>query len=193
MEKKEITAQTTVRAIITGFASYGIILIFISLAIFAIVDKFLSNFEGTSTRGLYITIPLIAVILLFLALHLICKISTYDVFRKCKTNTENYKKINKFMNFFFIVCIVLVIFLFTQLLNLNLKYQLTSIDYSLMQDKRVFSEEHINMLHDKMNEQFNESKTNLVISTTILSVGTAISFLSLIPYQRKMITKYNEA
>ena len=61
-----------------------------------------------------------------------------------------------------------------------------------MQDKRVFSEEHINMLHDKMNEQFNESKTNLVISTTILSVGTAISFLSLIPYQRKMITKYNE-
>ena len=96
------------------------------------------------------------------------------------------------MNFFFIVCIVLVIFLFTQLLNLNLKYQLTSIDYSLMQDKRVFSEEHINMLHDKMNEQFNESKTNLVISTTILSVGTAISFLSLIPYQRKMITRYNE-
>ena len=192
MEKKEITAQTTVRAIITGFASYGIILIFISLAIFAIVDKFLSNFEGTSTRGLYITIPLIDVILLFLALHLICKISTYDVFRKCKTNTEKYKKINKFMNFFFIVCIVLVVFLFTQLLNLNLKYQLTSIDYSLMQDKRVFSEEHINMLHDKMNEQFNESKTNLVISTTILSVGTAISFLSLIPYQRKMITKYNE-
>lgn len=192
MEKKEITAQTTVRAIITGFASYGIILVFISLLVYAIAENFLSNFEGSSTTGLYITIPSIAVVLLFLALHLVCKVSTYDVFKKCKTNEENYKKINKFMNIFFIACIILVVILFTQLLNLNLKFQLASIDYSLMKYKRVFSEGHIELLHEEMKAQFDASKINLTISTTILSIGTAISFLSLIPYQRKMITKYNE-
>jgi len=39
---------------------------------------------------------------------------------------------------------------------------------------------------------YNESKTNLIISTVILEIGIATSFLSLIPYQRKMILKYNE-
>ena len=31
MKKKEITAKTTVRAVITGFVSYGIIAVFICL------------------------------------------------------------------------------------------------------------------------------------------------------------------
>ncbi len=192
MEKKEITARTTVKAIITGFVSYGIILIFISLLIYALIENFLSNFSGTSTRGLYITIPLIASILIFLALHLICKLSTYDVFKKCKTKVENYKSINKFMNIFFIVCIVLAVAVFAELLFLNLDFQLKSIDYTLMQYNNVFTEQHIELLHEQMNTQFENSKTNLTISTTILSLGIATSFLALISYQRKMIKKYNE-
>ena len=192
MEKKDITAQTTVRAIITGFVSYGTISVFIMLCLYAVLENLLANFKGSSTTGLYITIPLMAVILLFLVLHLVCKLSTYDVFKKCKTNVDNYKTINKFMNIFFIACIIVVIFIFTQLLNLNLKFQLASIEYSLMQYENVFSEGHITMLHEKMKSQFDASKINLTISTTILSIGTALSFLSLIQYKRKIIKKYNE-
>ena len=77
-------------------------------------------------------------------------------------------------------------------LYLNLKFQLVTIDYSISQYNNMFSKEHIQMLHDKMNTQFEDSKTNLIISTSILSAGVAISFLSLISYQRKMITRYNE-
>ena len=192
MEKQEISARTTVKAIITGFVSYGIILIFIGLLIYAGVENFLSNFSGTSTRGLYITIPLIADVLLFLVLRLICKLSTFDVFKKCKTKEDNYKRINKFMNIFFIACIIIAVFVFSNLLYLNLKFQLTSINYSLMQYNQVFTENHINMIHERINEQFENSKINLIISTSIFSAGVAISFLSLIPYQRKMITRYNE-
>ena len=43
-----------------------------------------------------------------------------------------------------------------------------------------------------MNLAFDESKTHLTISTIILEIGISIGFLSLIPYQRKMILKYNE-
>ena len=43
-----------------------------------------------------------------------------------------------------------------------------------------------------MNSVFDESKTNLTKSTVILVIGLSISFLSLIPYQRKMILRYNE-
>ena len=192
MEKQEINAHTTVRAIITGFVSYGIIFVFICLLVYAIIEKFLSNFSGASARGLHITVPLLTIIVLYLAVHLICKLSTYDVFKKCKTKVENYKKINKYMNIFFIASIIVAVFAFSMLLYLNLKFQLVTIDYSISQYNNMFSKEHIQMLHDKMNTQFEDSKTNLIISTSILSAGVAISFLSLISYQRKMITRYNE-
>ena len=44
----------------------------------------------------------------------------------------------------------------------------------------------------EMNTVFERSKANLTKSTVILVIGLSISFLSLIPYQRKMILKYNE-
>lgn len=192
MEKKEITSRTTVKAIITGFVSYGIIANFICLLLLAIGNYFLSNFKGTSTRGLYIVLPIIAIFFVYFLLHLICKLSTYDVFKKCKTNPTNYKKIVKYLNIFFIVCILLSIFLCLDLLYLNLQFQNKSMEYSLLKYREVFSEDHINLLKEEMQNTYNESKINLITSTVILDIGLSISFLSLIPYQRKMILKYNE-
>ena len=42
-----------------------------------------------------------------------------------------------------------------------------------------------------MNSIYELSKSNLTTSTVILVIGLSISFLSLIPYQRKMILEYN--
>ena len=192
MEKKEISARTTVKAIITGFVSYGIITVFICLLFFAIGDYFLGQFSSKTASGLYVTLPLISVIFLYFIIHSICRISTYDVFKKCKTDPKNYKIIVKSLNIFFIICIVLSIILFLTLLYLNLEYQLKSIELTSVQYKEVFSENHIKILQTEMNTIFEESKTNLTKSTVILVIGLSISFLSLIPYQRKMILKYFE-
>ena len=43
-----------------------------------------------------------------------------------------------------------------------------------------------------MNTIYEQSKTNLITSTIILIIGLSLSFLSLIPYQRKMILEYNK-
>lgn len=192
MEKKEISARTTVKAIITGFVSYGIIINFLCLLIIAIGNYFLKNVPGSTARGLYITLPLIAVIIIYFIIHIICRLSTYDVFKKCKTNPDNYKNIIKYLNIFFIVCIFLSIILFLGLLNLNLQYQAKSIDYAVLKYNEIFSVEHTNQLKEEMLSTFNSSKENLTTSTIILELGFAISFLSLIPYQRKMILKYND-
>ena len=191
VELKEISAKTTVKAIITGFVSYGIITIFICLLIFAIGNYFLSQFSSTAAQGLYITLPLIAAILLYFIIHLICRISTYDVLKKCKVNPDNYKSIVKSLNIFFIICIVLSIILFLSLLYLKLEYQLKSIELASVQYREVFSENHIKILQSEMNSIFETSKSNLTKSTVILVIGLSISFLSLIPYQRKMILQYN--
>ncbi|MBR3614553.1 MAG: hypothetical protein IKL55_05190 [Clostridia bacterium] len=192
VELKEISAKTTVKAIITGFVSYGIIAIFVCLLIFAIGDHFLSNFSGNITQGLYITLPLLAAIMLYFIIHLICRISTYDVLKKCKVDPKNYKAIIKSLNIFFIICIILSIVLFLSLLYLNLEYQLKSIELASIQYKEVFSNNHIKILRSEMNSIFEQSKSNLTKSTIILVIGLSISFLSLIPYQRKVILEYNK-
>lgn len=192
MEKKEISARTTIKAIITGFVSYGIITTFICLLFFTIGDYYLGQLSSKTASGLYITLPLISVIFLYFIIRLICRISTYDVFKKCKTDSKNYKLIVKSLNIFFIICITLSIILFLSLLYLNLEYQLKSIELASVQYKEVFSESHIKILQSEMNMVFNESKANLTKSTVILVIGLSLSFLSLIPYQRKMILKYNE-
>lgn len=192
MEKKEISARTTVKAIITGFVSYGIIANFLCLLILAIANYFLSSLSGSFTNGLYITVPLIAIIFVYFIVHGICRISTYDTFKKCKTNPENYKKIIKYLNIFFILCIILSIVIFLGLLYLNLKYQIKSIELSVLQYKQSFSQDFINYLKSEMINSYNISKSNAITSTIILEIGFMISFISLIPYQKKMILKYNE-
>lgn len=192
MEKKEISSRTTIKAIITGFVSYGVITIFICLLLLAIANHFLENIVTSNISGLYITLPLMASLLIYLFTQLICKISTYDVFKKCKTNPENYKRIFKYLTIFFIICIILSIVLFLSLLYLNLEFQAKTIDYTILKYKEIFSAEHTQMLQEEMISLYNSTKVNLVRSTIILEIGFTISFLALIPYQIKMIKKYNE-
>lgn len=192
MDKKEINSESVTKSIICGFVSYGIIAIFIFLLIASIINYSLKSFSSSTSKGLYITLPLMAVIILYCIIHLICRLSTYDVFKKSKTNPDNYKKIVKYLNIFFIICILLSVILFLSLLYLNLEYQVKSIELAELKYKEVFSEEHINLLKSEMIEVYNESKTNLITSTIILEIGVSFSFISLIPYQRKMILRYNQ-
>lgn len=192
MDKKEINSKIAIKSLINSFVCYGILCIFLCLFILSIATYFLKGFSGAAANGLYITLPLISIIILYFVIHSICKLSTYDVFKKSKTNPENYKDIVKHLNIFFIICIIISIVLFLGLLYLNLEYQAKSIELAELKYKEVFSAEHINILKSEMVNTYNESKTNLVISTVILEIGIAVSFLSLIPYQRKMILKYNE-
>lgn len=192
MDKKEISCKTTIKAIITGFVSYGVITIFICLLLLAVANHFLGNIVTQNVNGLYITLPLMASLIMYLLAGLLCKLSTYDVFKKCKTNPDNYKKIFKFLTLFFVICIILSIVLFLTLLYLNLQFQAKTIEYTVLKYREIFSAEHTKMLQEEMVELYNTSKINLIRSTVILEIGFTISFLSLIPYQIKMIRKYNE-
>ena len=195
MEKKEIGSKVAVKAIITGFVSYGIIAIFLGFIILIGVDQFLNMFDGKDIMGLYITIPLMSSIIIYFAIHTLCRISTYDVFKKCKTNPDNYKTICKYLNIFFIFCIIFTILLCLTIVYNKLKYQVIYIEHRktdlLLQ--HVYPEDYINnKITRAWVETYEIAKTNLIVSSTILVTGIAISFLSLINYQKKMLNKYNE-
>lgn len=193
MEKKEISSKTTIKAIITGFVSYGIITMFVSFLLIAFGNNYLNMFTGKQVNGLYITIPLMIAIIIYFVIHGICRISTYDVFKKCKTNPENYKYISKYLNLFFIFCVILTVLLFLTMLYYNLEYQVKYIELYKLQFRNVYPEDYINnVLSADLISTYNASKVNLIRGTVILVSGIAISFLSLIKYQKKMITRYNE-
>ena len=192
MDKKEIPAKTAVKAIITGFASYGIIITVICMLLLNIGNTFLNNVPQFNSFGLRITLSLIASILIFFIIRLLCKLSTYDVLKKCKINPEDYKKIIKRLNTFFIICIILSMFIALASLYLEFSYQKVDMEYSVLQYNAIFSEDHVNQLEQDMLNQYETSKKNVLASTIIIEVGIALAFLSLISYQRKMITRYNE-
>ena len=125
-------------------------------------------------------------------LNLVLLFSAIDLLRDY--HIHNYKSsIHHRVDFrFFVICIILSIVVFLSLLQLNLQYQLKSIELASIQYREVFTENHIKILQSEMNSVYEVSKANLTTSTIILVAGLSISFLSLIPYQRKMILEYNK-
>lgn len=192
MSRKEISAETVVKAIVTGFVSYGIIIFVICILIGTVADQILNNIPTKESYNLYITVPLLASFFIYFIIHLICRLSTYDVFKKCKTDVENYSVITKYLSLFFIALIFLTIVVFLSLLYLNLKYQIQSIALAELQYESIFSNEHTGQLMREMEESFNKNKINSINSTIILVLGVTLSTLTLIPYQFKMLKRYNE-
>ena len=60
------------------------------------------------------------------------------------------------------------------------------------QYKAVHSEQFADQLTNQMIKDFQEEKANTIISTIILEIGMVFSYFSLIPYQKKLIERYNE-
>lgn len=191
-EKKLIPAKTVVKALIKGFVSYGIIIGFLLLVIALTLFTSISSISGENQKILSITIPLFFAFVLYFAVHSICKISTIDLFKGCKTNSENVSAISQKMNLFFLICIILLVILSNCLLVLKLYNTRKSIDVVSETYNQVFSDNFTQFLTNKMLAEFNESKNQTLVSTVIIELSLVVSFFSLIPYQKKLILEYND-
>ena len=191
MDKKEINFKTATRAIITGFISYGILISFICFVILYALNE---NFKILSSQDMRLTlcVPIICSILFVFILHFLCRLSTFDVCKKCKTNKDNTELICRKLNiFFFILLFVLFIFiiikLFTTIYNMEIALYTTSSIQS-----QVFSNDFNNILTKEMFNDYSMTKLHLIIRTFIYETGLIIGFLLLIPFQKRMILKYNK-
>lgn len=192
LEKTEITTRTTVKAIITGYISYGILLGFIAwVIIFAI--NWAAGYIGTTNETLMaVTLSLLEAIFIFFVLRGICKLSIFDVFRKCKTSSENMNKICSRLNLFIIIFIVIYVLASIGILILNLQNEMTSINITSAEYSEIYSEEFATQLTNEMLEDFYEERTNSIISTVIIELGMVVAAFSIIPFQKKVIEQYNE-
>lgn len=191
-EKKEISLATTVKAVITGYVAYGILIGFIVYIVGVLVNWCLSTLPNVNMKVVSISVPLLASFFLYFIIRGICKLSIHDVFKKCKTNPENLPKAITRLNLFVIIAIVIYIMATISIMMINFSNEQKSIIVSSYQYKTIHSEEFAASLTNEMLKQFEEEKNNTIISTIILELGMTVSLFSVIPLQKKLITEENE-
>ena len=191
-EKKEITLGTTVKAVITGYVSYGILVGFIVFVISVFINWCLIILPNVNERVIAITIPLLAIFFLYPIVRGVCKLSIHDVFKKCKTNPDNLPKIMSRLNLFVMITIAVFVIGSICVLMINFTNQEKSIIVSSYQYKAIHSPEFAAELTNEMLSQYAEEKTNTIISTVIIELGMVVSLFSIIPLQKKLIEKENE-
>jgi hypothetical protein len=189
--KKEIPAKTVVKALITGFVSYGIIISFLLFVVESVAYNAIDS-ASTNAKILVISLPLFFAIIQYLIIHLICRLSTIDLFKKCKTKSDNLTYIVKKMNLFFLICVIFLLVVLNFILYFGLSDLAQSIEIASAQEAKVFSEEYTAILKDNMLADYNEQKSMSIVIFFITELSLLISFMSLVPYQKKMILEYNE-
>lgn len=191
-EKKEISLVTTVKAVITGYVAYGILIGFVVYMLGIVVNWCIKSLPNVDMKVISITVPLLAVFMLYSVVRGVCKLSIHDVFKKCKTNPENLPKAITRLNLFVIIAIVVYVVASISLMIINFSNKQKSIMVSSYRYKTIHSEEFAASLTNEMLEQFEEEKNNTIISTIILELGMTVSLFSVIPLQKKLITEENE-
>ena len=187
METKDTSYKTVLKSNIILFLSYGILTGFIFILLAIIVKYTLHDISNTF---LAITLSIIGGILLFYLLHFVCRSSTLESFKKVKLSEENSTFFLRRMNLFFMICVLLSVLICIGYLFMNNLMFLNAISQAY--EKYGFiSSEFTNQVVAKITEEYQNSLFSKISSTLIFELSLTISFFSLIPYQRKLLSKYN--
>lgn len=191
-DKQEITLGTTVKAVITGYVAYGILIGFVAYITGIVINYCFKSISNVNMRALSITLPLIEAIFIYFIVRGICKLSVHDVFKKCKTNPENLPRVNSRLSLFIIIAIAAYVSGSIIILQSDFNSKQESIIVSSYRYQNLYSEEHASKLTNEMQLEFEEEKANTIISTIIIESGIVVALFSVIPLQRKLIEKKNE-
>lgn len=197
ISKKQIPEKTAVRAIINGFVSYGI-LFCLPLLIIGIVLIYLSRNIAEQNILIWETlVSILLIIFIYLILHLVCKLSNYDLFKKCIVNKEKNKYISKKLNLFYLLCVIFFVLVIISSLFIRFENKQNEIYISYQKYMIDLSSEKngvslANHYYKEMLNEFKFEKRNTLVVSIILELGLFYSFISLIPYQKKMLEIYNK-
>ena len=188
MNAKEKNYKNIIRANILLFFTYTIMILFIFSLIVFWIKYALTGFHN---EILSICLSLMGSIIIFHSIRFACKSSTIDNLKKSKLDKEGSEFFLKRMNLTFVLCIIgSVLFCLSYLILDRLSIENTInqiyIKYS------VVSTELVNKLINYVVAEYKASFFSKLYSIIIIELGFVISFLSLVPYQKKILQKYNK-
>ena len=137
------------------------------------------------------SLPLIGALLIFFLVRATCRLSTFDLFKKCKIEKDDVNKVCSKMNFFYICVVafsVVTVLLYLMVKVGNEKVQIT-------RDMMSYYSPSISAYAEKKEQElitkYEEERTDYLIQTIIIEMGLLSGIFSLIPNQKKLIEKYN--
>lgn len=190
-EKKQIAERTAIKAIITGYVGYGLIFFFLyNLLKSTISSAILENIESNLGALGYI-MPIIFGIITVILIHFLCRLSTIDLFRKCKMDVSKTKYVVKNLKIFFVLVIIFSIFYTFTSLYISLQLDVQSIAMSKAEYLQVFTPAFANKLTNEMLADYNSFRDYAFKDAFISEIFFVIGIVSLSSFQRKMIEEYN--
>ena len=187
-----ISSRTAVKGLINGFVSYGVLIIFIFLAIAVLCSWIINNNRDVlNYEILKYTLPIIGSILIFFLIRGICKLSTYDLFKKCKIKKENVDEVCTKMNFFYICLVAFSVFFIIIYLTTRFSNEAHSIDELADKYYKDGGSSYAAYMETNMLEEFEANKLDSLIGTTIIESGLILGLFSLITNQKRLVERYN--
>lgn len=190
--KTSISTKTAVKGLINGFVAYSVLIIFLFLALVVIITWAINNNKGFFNYNvLKFTLPTIGAIIIFFLARFICRMSTYDLFKKCKIEKDKIENVSTRMNLFYICCVVfsacvIIVYLLTTFNNLK-----TSTQDEIDSYYTIYDSSFAEFKENELIQNFESEKSDILIQTLIIEAGLVLGLFSLIPAQRKLIEKYN--
>lgn len=187
-----ISSRTAVKGLINGFVSYGVLIAFIFLTIIVICSWVLNNNRDIlNYEILKYTLPIIGSVLAFFLIRGICKLSTYDLFKKCKLKKENVDEVCTKMNFFYICCVAFSVFFIIVYMTTRFHNEAQSINKLTETYFKDSGSSYAEYMESTMLEEFENDKLDLLIGVTILESGLILGLFSLITNQKRLVERYN--
>ena len=191
-KKELISSGTAAKGLINGFISYGFLIGFIFLIIILIFINILNNIEGAKDINiLNYTIPAIASIISFFLVRVVCNLSTFDLFKKCKIDKKEIDKVSSKMNLFYILFILFTLAIIIFNLSVRFKNQKIDIENTRNEYYEIYSKEFADALIVDMLEEFSINRLHSIAQAIIVEFGLFLGIFSLITTQKKLIEKYN--
>lgn len=188
MNSKEKNYTNIIRANILLFFTYTIIILFtFSLIVFWVKYAL----HGVHNEILSVCLSLMSSILIFHSIRFACKSSTIDNLKKSKLDQKNSELFLKRMNLLFVLCIIGSVLFCISYFVLD-KLSIENTINQIYEKYSAFSTELVNKLIDYVISEYEASFFSKLYSIIIIELGFVISFLSLIPYQKKILEKYNK-
>ena len=194
LKKGTVTSKMVTKGLIIGFLSYGLMVGFIYCVFIAILYSYYQTNLVSNNNPILLSVCtslLISIGIVFLN-YGICKLSTMDILKKAKLSRTLIKKSSSSMGTFFI-CLMIFIVLF---LNYSLLVRIINDKNALMLTRNElttseFSASTAQSIFDKEVSKYEISKKCSIIRTLILEFGFIFSYISLMPYHKKILDKYN--
>ena len=191
VNKKNIIPRTAVKGLINGFISYGILLVFIFLSITVVVTWFVNNHIASINYNVVkYTLPIMGAFLIFFLVRATCRLSTFDLFKKCKIEKDDVNKVCSKMNFFYICIVafsVIAILIYLMARVGNEKVQITRDLMNYSSSVSAYAEKK----EQELIVKYEEERADALTQTLIIETGLLLGIFSLIPNQKKLIERYN--